>query len=156
MIRLVYASPRSLSDLTARTNWGTSTVLSTPPASRMYMLFGNWLAMLNMSACRVLLPNRKASSISRKKPSTRDRAVPDAITAPAEISRETGGAGSAESASSAGGTVGRVTVSSSVLGEEGFEVEVSDIADPGGRLGRGGDVVVGRTRRGPGAVSRWC
>ena len=100
MIRLVYASPRSLSVLIARTSCGTSTVLSTPPASRMYMLFGNWLAMLNMSACRVLLPNRKASSISRKKPITRDRAVPAAITAPAETSRETG-------AGSAGPLVGR-------------------------------------------------
>ena len=53
------------------------------------MLFGSWLAMLNMSACRVPLPNRKASSISRKKPITRDSAVPAAMTAPAETSRDT-------------------------------------------------------------------
>ena len=71
----------------ARTIWGTSTVFSTPPASRMYMLLGTVLAMVNISACRVPLPNRNTSSISRKNPITRDRAVPAAITALAEISR---------------------------------------------------------------------
>ena len=72
MIRLVYASPPSLSPRMARTIWGTSTVFSTPPASRMYMLFGTVLAMVNISACRVPLPNRNTSSISRKNPITRD------------------------------------------------------------------------------------
>src|SRR5918992_2087855 len=71
----------------ARTIWGTSTVFRTPPASRMYMLLGTVLAMVTISACRVALPNRNTSSISRKNPITRDRAVPAAITALAEISR---------------------------------------------------------------------
>src|SRR5215210_6049583 len=53
----------------------------------MYMLFGTLLAMVNISACRVPLPNRNTSSISRKNPITRDSAVPAAITALAEISR---------------------------------------------------------------------
>ena len=86
MIRFVYASPPSGSPLMARTICGTSTVFSTPPASRMYMLLGTVLAMVNISACRVPLPNRNTSSISRKKPITRDSAVPPAITALAEIS----------------------------------------------------------------------
>src|SRR5918997_3167182 len=87
MIRLVYASPPSGSDLIARTICGTRTVFRTPPASRMYMLLGTVLAMVNISACRVPLPNRNTSSISRKKPINRDSAVPAAITALAEISR---------------------------------------------------------------------
>src|SRR3954453_895404 len=70
----------------ARTICGTRTVLRTPPASRMYMLFGTVFAMVNMSARRVLLPNRKTSSISRKNPSARDSRVPDAINALAETS----------------------------------------------------------------------
>src|SRR3954470_348654 len=52
----------------------------------MYMLFGTVFAMVNMSARRVLLPNRKTSSISRKNPSTRDSRGPDATTALAETS----------------------------------------------------------------------
>jgi hypothetical protein len=62
--------------------------------------------MVIMSACRVALPNRNTSSISRKNPITRDRAVPEAITALAEISRavrwdspEVAAAGSVASAS---------------------------------------------------------
>ena len=90
MIRFVYASPPSGRFRIARTICGTSTVFSTPPASRMYMLLGTVLAMVNMSACRVALPKRNTSSISRKKPITRDSAVPAAITALAEISRADG------------------------------------------------------------------
>ena len=52
------------------------------------MLFGTVFAMVNMSACRVPLPNRNTRSISLKKPSSRDTMVPAAITALAEISRE--------------------------------------------------------------------
>ncbi len=52
------------------------------------MLFGTVLARVNMSACRVPLPNRMTSSTNRPKPSTRETAVPAAITAPDEISRE--------------------------------------------------------------------
>src|SRR5215210_1037546 len=69
----------------ARTIWGTRTVFSTPPASRMYMLLGTVFAMVNMSAWRVALPNRKTSSISRPKPSTRESSVPAAIRALAEM-----------------------------------------------------------------------
>ena len=87
MIRLVYASPRSLSLRMARTICGTKTVFNTPPASRMYMLFGTVVAMVNISACRVPLPNRYTSSMSRKKPITRERAVPEAIRTPADTSR---------------------------------------------------------------------
>jgi hypothetical protein len=58
MIRLVYASPRSRSLRIARTICGTSTVFSTPPASKMYMLFGTVVASVNISACRVPLPKR--------------------------------------------------------------------------------------------------
>src|SRR5215207_7070345 len=72
----------------ARTIWGTSTVLRTPPASRMYMLFGTVLAMVNISACRVPLPNKNTNSISRPKPSTRDTRVPATMIALAEINRE--------------------------------------------------------------------
>ena len=43
--------------------------------------------MANMSACRVALPNSATSTTSRTKPSTRESAVPAAITAPAETSR---------------------------------------------------------------------
>ena len=73
------------------------------------MLLGTVLAMVNMSACRVALPNRNASSISRKKPITRDSAVPPAITALAEISRADGPGpgGAASSAGDVGFRAGR-------------------------------------------------
>src|SRR5215217_274687 len=87
MIRLVYASPRSASPRMARTICGTRTVFSTPPASRMYMLFGTVVAIVNISACRVPLPNRYTNSMSRKNPMTRENAVPAAIRTLAEISR---------------------------------------------------------------------
>jgi hypothetical protein len=54
----------------------------------MYMLLGTVLAKVNMSACRVPLPNRSTSSINRPKPSTREVSVPAAIRAPAETSFE--------------------------------------------------------------------
>src|SRR5512133_440814 len=87
MIRLVYASPRSASRRTARTICGTRTVFNTPPASKMYMLFGTVVEMVNISACRVPLPNKYTNSMSRKNPMTRERAVPAAMSMLAETSR---------------------------------------------------------------------
>ena len=51
------------------------------------MLFGTVVAIVNISACRVPLPNRYTNSMSRKKPRTRDNAVPDAMSMLAETSR---------------------------------------------------------------------
>src|SRR5512133_298599 len=87
MIRFVYASPRSASPRIARTICGTRTVFNTPPASKMYMLFGTLVAMVNISACRVPLPNKYTNSMSRKNPMTRERAVPAAMSMLAETSR---------------------------------------------------------------------
>jgi hypothetical protein len=41
-------------------------VFNTPPASKMYMVFGTVVAIVNISACRVPLPNRYTSNMSRK------------------------------------------------------------------------------------------
>src|SRR3954470_22422450 len=120
----------------ARTICGTRTVLRTPPASRMYMLFGTVFAMVNMSARRGLLPNRKTSSISRKNPSTRDSRVPDAINALAETSDAVRPAPA--DVSLVAGV--RVVVVSGITGVR-----------RGGGTARGGSL--GRQRRGQGAGS---
>src|SRR3954470_1569385 len=78
--RLVKSWPPSSWFLIARTSCGTSTVLKTPPASRMYRLFGIVFAAVKMSP-RSAVPMAAASRAIRTNPSRRDSTVPAAITA---------------------------------------------------------------------------
>ena len=70
----------------ARTICGTRTVLSAPPANRMYNELGTDVARPSMSACREVLPRMKTMSITRTSPRIREIRVPDAIRALAETS----------------------------------------------------------------------